>query len=88
MERESEIEDRRWLSTGRSHDALSSTLDKWSTKIQAAAAQQANLGKANTKFTSTVQVGVVEAIENGLASRVSVYASIATDIRQLTDLAV
>jgi hypothetical protein len=50
---------------------LSNTLDKWSTKIQAAAAQQANLGKANTKFSNTAQIGVIEAIENGLANRVS-----------------
>lgn len=55
----------------RSHDTLSNTLDKWSTKIQAAAAQQANLGKANTKFTNTAQIGVLEAIESGLGGRVS-----------------
>jgi hypothetical protein len=51
----------------RSHEQLVSILNKWSTKVQAATMLQAG----NNKFSNAGQVGVVEAIETGLAAKVS-----------------
>ena len=61
---------------GRSHPHILPILNKWSTKIQAASLQLGSKQAGPSKFSQSVRSGaggIVEAIEAGLASKVSQY---------------
>ena len=59
----------------RSHPNMLPILEKWSSKIQAASLQVGSKGSKFLQSTKTGQDGIMEAIQAGLAGRVSLLSS-------------